>query len=61
MALVSVTNLSLKYVFKGEEGQLSGLTNTYREGGITLGVATLNATFMVSVIANAATIPEDFM
>ena len=57
-ALVSVTNLAFKYIHKDEDGQLSGITNTYRQVGISIGVATLNATFMTSVIATAATLPE---
>lgn len=57
MALVGVTNLSFKYIFQGEEGQLSGLTNTYRQAGSSMGVAILNAIFIANIIP-AATLPE---
>lgn len=58
MTLVSVTNLSFRYINADEGGQLSGLTNTYREAGVSIGTATLNAIFMANLAVGAATIPE---
>lgn len=50
MALVGSTNLAFGYIHEGENGQLSGLTNTYRQAGSSAGVAILNAIFMSSII-----------
>ena len=58
MAIVGTTNHSFKFIRQGEEGHLSGLTNTFRQAGSSTGVAILNATFMTSVLATAATLPE---
>ena len=58
MALIGTTNLSFKYIRKGEDGQLSGLTNTYRQAGSSTGVAVLNAIFMATIVTNASTIPR---
>ena len=50
MALVGSTNLAFGYIREGENGQLSGLTNTYRQAGSSAGVAILNAIFMSSIV-----------
>lgn len=61
MALVSSTNLAFGYIYEGEDSQLSGLTNTFRQAGSSSGVAILNAVFMASIVAGAATLPEILM
>lgn len=53
MALVAATNFSFTYINKGEDGQLSGLTNTFRQAGSSAGVAILNAIFTSSIIVTA--------
>ena len=58
MAIVGTTNHSFKFIRPGEEGQLSGLTNTFRQAGSSTGVAVLNAVFMTSIVISAATIPD---
>ena len=50
MALVGSTNLAFGYIKEGENGHLSGLTNTFRQAGSSAGVAILNAIFMGSII-----------
>lgn len=50
MALVSSTNLSFTYISEGQDGQLSGLTNTFRQAGSSAGVAILNAVFMAFIV-----------
>jgi len=50
MALVASTNLSFGYISEGQNGQLSGLTNTFRQAGSSAGVAILNAVFMAFII-----------
>jgi EmrB/QacA subfamily drug resistance transporter len=56
MALVASTNLSFGYISGGQDGQLSGLTNTFRQAGSSAGVAILNALFMAFLIYDPATI-----
>ena len=58
MAIVGTTNHSFKFIRPGEEGQLSGLTNTFRQAGSSTGVAVLNAVFMTSIVISASTIPD---
>ena len=58
MAIVGTTNHSFKFIRQGEEGHLSGLTNTFRQAGSSAGVAVLNAVFMTSILATAVTLPE---
>ena len=50
MALVASTNLSFAYISEGQDGQLSGLTNTFRQAGSSAGVAILNAVFMAFIV-----------
>ncbi len=50
MAMVASTNLSFGYIAEGENGQLSGLVNTFRQAGNSSGVAILNAVFMSSIV-----------
>jgi MFS family permease len=50
-ALVASTNLSFSYISEGQDGQLSGLTNTFRQAGSSAGVAILNAVFMAFIVA----------
>ncbi len=50
MAMVASTNLSFGYISEGENGQLSGLVNTFRQAGNSSGVAILNAVFMSSIV-----------
>jgi EmrB/QacA subfamily drug resistance transporter len=50
MALVSSTNLSYSYIKEGQDGELSGLTNTFRQAGSSAGVAILNAVFLAFVV-----------
>ena len=50
MALVASTNLSFGYISEGQNGQLSGLTNTFRQAGSSAGVAILNAVFMAFIV-----------
>ncbi len=50
MALVAVTNHSFSFIKKGEDGLLSGLTNTFRQAGSSAGVAILNAVFMAFIL-----------
>ena len=50
MALVASTNLSFEYISEGQNGQLSGLTNTFRQAGSSSGVAILNAVFMAFIV-----------
>ncbi len=54
MALVASTNLSFEYIQEGEDGQLSGITNTFRQAGSSAGVAILNAVFMAFLIGPPA-------
>ncbi len=54
MALVAVTNHSFGFIKKGEDGLLSGLTNTFRQAGSSSGVAILNAVFMTFILTPAA-------
>lgn len=53
MALVAVTNHSFGFIKKGEDGLLSGLTNTFRQAGSSAGVAILNAVFMAFILTPA--------
>ena len=53
MALVAVTNHSFGFIKKGEDGLLSGLTNTFRQAGSSSGVAILNAVFMAFILTPA--------
>jgi len=50
MAAVASTNLAFQYIRPGEDGQLSGLINTYRQAGTSAGVAIMEAIF-TAVIA----------
>ena len=50
MAMVASTNLSFEYVSESENGQLSGLTNTFRQAGSSAGVAILNCVFMSGIV-----------
>ncbi len=50
MALVSSTNLSFAYVPAEDNGQVSGLINTFRQAGSSSGVAILNAVFMTFIV-----------
>ena len=50
MALVASTNLAFEYIAEGQNGQLSGLTNTFRQAGSSTGVAILNAIFMAFIV-----------
>ncbi len=50
MASVACTGLSFARIPEGQESQLSGLTNTFRQAGSSAGVAILNAVFMSSVV-----------
>ncbi len=50
MAMVASTNLSFGYISEGENGQLSGLVNTFRQAGNSSGVAILNAVFMSAIV-----------
>lgn len=54
MALVAVTNHAFGFIKKGEDGLLSGLTNTFRQAGSSSGVAILNAIFMTFILTPAA-------
>jgi EmrB/QacA subfamily drug resistance transporter len=54
MAMVACTNLSFEYIAEGQNGQLSGITNTFRQAGSSAGVAILNAVFMGFVV----TVPD---
>jgi MFS family permease len=56
MALVASTNLAFGYSRDGEDGQMSGLTNTFRQAGSSTGVAVLNAIFMGSIIVTSTSI-----
>ncbi|MFA6710518.1 MAG: MFS transporter [Candidatus Methanomethylophilaceae archaeon] len=49
-ALVASTNLSFGYCKEGEDGQLSGLINTFRQAGSSTGVAILNAVFLNALV-----------
>ncbi len=49
-ATVACTGLSFARIQEGQEGQLSGLANTFRQAGSSAGVAILNAVFMSSVV-----------
>ncbi|MFA5452040.1 MAG: MFS transporter [Candidatus Methanomethylophilaceae archaeon] len=49
-ALVASTNLCFGYCKEGEDGQLSGLVNTFRQAGSSMGVAILNAVFLNALI-----------
>lgn len=53
MALVASTNLVYSHAKAGEDGQISGLTNTFRQAGSSAGVAILNAVFMATLIFNS--------
>ena len=50
MAMVACTNLSFEYITGGQNGQLSGITNTFRQAGSSSGVAILNAVFMGFIV-----------
>ena len=50
MTLVANTNLSFEYIAENQNGQLSGLTNTFRQAGSSAGVAILNAIFMSFIV-----------
>lgn len=50
MALVASTNLAFLHAPEGSDGQLSGLTNTFRQAGSSAGVAVLNAVFMAFIV-----------
>ncbi len=50
MASVACTGLSFSRIPEGQESQLSGLTNTFRQAGNASGVAILNAIFMSSIV-----------
>ncbi len=50
MAMVACTNLSFEYITEGQNGQLSGITNTFRQAGSSSGVAILNAVFMGFIV-----------
>lgn len=50
MAMVACTNLSFEYITEGQNGQLSGITNTFRQAGSSAGVAILNAVFMAFIV-----------
>jgi len=52
MAMVASTNLSFGYITDGQNGQLSGITNTFRQAGSSAGVAILNAVFMGFIITS---------
>jgi len=54
MALVASTNLAFEYISEGQNGQLSGLTNTFRQAGSSSGVAILNAVFMAFIVTSPA-------
>ncbi len=56
MAMVSTTNLSFEYIQPSENGQLSGLTNTFRQAGSSAGVAILNAVFTAGIVVTATDI-----
>jgi len=58
MALVACTNLSFEYISEGQNGQLSGITNTFRQAGSSSGVAILNAIFMAFIVT---TTPVDLV
>lgn len=45
MASVAATNLAFQYILPGEDGQISGLTNTFRQAGSSAGVAIIEAVF----------------
>ncbi len=49
-ALVACTNLSFSYIGDEDNGQLSGLVNTFRQAGNSSGVAILNAVFMSFIV-----------
>jgi EmrB/QacA subfamily drug resistance transporter len=61
MALVGATNFAFKYIAPGEDGQLSGLTNTFRSTGSSAGVATLGAVFGAFVVSSAPDIVSAIM
>ena len=58
MALVACTNLSFEYISEGQNGQLSGITNTFRQAGSSSGVAILNAIFIAFIVT---TTPVDLV
>ena len=50
IALVASTNLCLSYSDDGEDGQMSGLINTFRQAGSSAGVAVLEAVFAGAIV-----------
>ena len=56
MALVSCTSLAYGFIRPEENSQLSGQTATFRQAGSSIGVATLNATFMANLAYGAVTV-----
>ncbi|MCK9322871.1 MAG: DHA2 family efflux MFS transporter permease subunit [Candidatus Methanomethylophilaceae archaeon] len=50
IALVASTNLCLSYSDDGEDGQMSGLINTFRQAGSSAGVAILEAVFAGAIV-----------
>ena len=59
IALVSCTNLCLGYSRDGEDGQISGLINTFRQAGSTSGVAILETIFASSIVIPAVIDPSN--
>lgn len=53
MALVSSTNLCMGYSDEGEDGEMSGQINTFRQAGSSIGVAVLQAVFAANVAVSA--------
>ncbi len=49
-ALVTTTNLAFSGISEGENGLMSGISNTFRQVGCSSGVAVLNAVFMAFII-----------
>ena len=49
-ALVASTNLAFSGISEGENGLMSGMSNTFRQVGCSSGVAILNAVFMAFII-----------
>jgi EmrB/QacA subfamily drug resistance transporter len=51
MALVASTNLAFSHIKEGEDGQVSGLINTFRQAGSSLGVSIMQLVFVSSITA----------
>lgn len=54
MALVAATNLCYGFADEGEDGEISGIINTFRQAGSSTGVAILEAVFISNVAVAAS-------